>query len=587
MSGNIITAGTSAASGNNTQVGIHILNNIANNTDVEKNIINGFGESVGIRLEDSQGVTVGSESDPAKGNTIKGGRVGIDVTGGSDILVQANLIEDTTDDGIDVQNTASIDIVRNTINRAGDDGIDVKNGGDTYIFRNIIDRAGEDGIDVEDTAGAQIIRNTVRRSGDDGIEVTNSENAYILGNTPNRSGGDGIDVVDSNGAQILRNNVIRAGENAIEVRRSSNVVIDRNNARRAGQSGILADDTDNITITNNIARVNNTGIELEDVDVGLIEGNTVDTNITTGISVASSDQIRILDNDIFENGSVGLYAVGGDNLNIEVSENRFTDNPTHAEFESGIIDLTGTGNIFTDGDVALRFSNFGSVPGILSLVDDDAPGSDSLGDPLPYTNFGGTIGAQFFDGQSQFFVELDNGAFFAPGNPTIINGLNSTYVSPFGNITPASTNGILDVDQLAFLESRIFHNVDDSSLGFFFYGFIPQIDANDFIRLLDTANLEVSGLNIRILGLPNIPGAPATFANIAPFAGGEGEGEFDPTSPEDLNLIATQAGEGSGQEASCWGDAANMATSGQSSTNSYSGGAEDILSGAAGCSSDI
>ena len=82
---------------------------------------------------------------------------------------------------------------------------------------------------------------------------------------------------------------------------------------------------------------------------------------------------------------------------------------------------------------------------------------------------GNTIGTTKFKGQSEFYIELTNGALFDPGKPTVINALNAT----FDGINPASQGGFLSQAQFDQIEAGIFHFTDLSSLGLFFFGAVP------------------------------------------------------------------------------------------------------------------
>jgi hypothetical protein len=237
----------------------------------------------------------------------------------------------------------------------------------------------------------------------------------------------------------------------------------------------------------------------------------------------------------------------------------------------------------------------------LSLVDDDAPGVDPYVPGVIPTNFGGSIGAQEFTSISQYYVELDNEAFYAPGFPTWLNGLNSTY----DGLTPASTGGVLTQAQFNLLESRFQHYPDTGDLGLFWFGYVPElanINQKDLFNTFRPFNGDITGLNVRITGLPRLPGQPGqpggigqTLNNIQTFAGGQGttpgdlnnietaaggEGNGNNGAPNELNNIDTQAG---GEDTNCWSDAVNIAGGGQTVNVVYGGSAADNLNGAASC----
>jgi parallel beta-helix repeat protein len=509
----------------------------------------------------------------------------IGLPGNSDVNILRNAIHDTGDNGIEVFNVDNVEIIRNRINDAGDDGIDVKFGSNADIQRNIIRDSVEDGIDVEDNAGAQIVRNNIRRSGADGIEVERSNGVYIFRNRVRASGDDGIDVENSNNSEITRNRVRNSTANGIEVEDSDTVTIDRNNVRGSDLAGIFVDPSSNIIVSANTATGNNIGIQFDDVTIGTISGNTVENNITVGIQVEDSDGIEILGNEVLGNGDVGLYAIGGGNGNLEVSDNIFTDNPIHAQFESGIIDLTGLGNTFTDGVTAMRFAPFDLGGGAFANME----------------LVGNTIGEQTFDGQSQFYVELDNGAFFDPGTPTILNALDSTYIgTPFGTVTPSvDFPSGFTLAQLGYFEGRFYHFNDDGTLGLFFFPPLPSISQEDIFQFFANGGGDLGGLNVTILGMPSVPGGPQAasfFNNLSPAAGGNtaealnnlspaAGGDGGGLTPEELNALETAAGDEDTNAASCWSDAMNAAGVGGAVNFSYGSGVEALLESEASCGS--
>ncbi len=345
-----------------------------------------------------------------------------------------------------------------------------------------------------------------------------------------------------------------------------------------------------------------------------------------GIEVTNYDRIDIIDNDVTNSEKNGLYISGPFNARFEsnlledqnpdsrrvfVSGNTFTNNDVGAHFESGLIDLvTGDTNNFIGGRVGLLFKpfdfstieskhhgddhyydygytkvtprTFGAWQGKplhtlvptegyadLALIDDDGPGST----PYPEfpENFGGSIGAQFFNGQSQFFVELDNEAFFDndAGLPIWQNALNSTYVTPFGTITPADTDGVLTFDQFSFLEDKFFHFPDRGNIGIFFFGFVPVgIDQERVFNQFGPFGPGLSGLNVTVTGLPPVNLGPEALAGLTPAAGGE-------ETAEDLANIEPAAG---GEDVGCWSQGLNV---GGTFNYIFEGGAEESITDAA------
>jgi hypothetical protein len=310
-----------------------------------------------------------------------------------------------------------------------------------------------------------------------------------------------------------------------------------------------------------------------------IRGNAINNAGNNGIHLRNNTDVNVLSNLITNSGNRGLYVSGQDNGLVVLTDNIFTNNPIGAEFESGQIDMTGAANSFNGGDRGLVF--------------DPTAG----GDPLKLALVGDTIGETIFNGQATYYVELRNGALFAPGTPTLIDGLNATY----DGFRPSDVGGILTQAQYNALEAKIFHFNDVNSLGLFFFGQVPAIDQEDIFKGFNAFGGPGSQFRVTLLGLPRLPGQipgnlPGGFggnlvnflANIAPAAGGNGQ-DPTPLTPEQLAAIAPAAGGGDGgtQDAACWSQAIAAANSGAIVNYSFGATMEEALNQAAACGADL
>ncbi len=519
----------------------------------------------------------------------------------------------------------SVVIRRNNVGRSLDDGIQVLFSGDTLIDTNIVNDSGNSFYP--------------RLFGGDGINVVTGINPYGFG----YGYGEGwypyiqpVNVIVSN------NQVTNSNDDGIEVVGSTNVLIDDNDVINSGDDGINV-----LGFAGYYEGYEEEEEEYEDdyeydtfalyapvkgwpyFQARIID-NDVQTSGGDGIESRGFDYLTVLTNVVTDSVANGLYVSGFNNGYSYVSGNTFNNNDIGAHFESGVVDLTGPGNTFNGGRVGLRFAPYAfgdgegegeiimlSLPtsiydylfpypfmtpssgfAPLSLVDDDGgPNSPSF-PVVPPTNYGGTIGAQVFSGQSQYYVELDNGAFFAPGTPTWLNGLNSTY----DGILPTSfEDSLLPADIYDAIEAKIFHFVDRNDLGLFFFGLRgvdADINQNQIFNQFNIFNGDVTGLNVRILGLPNIPGGRTpvqNFNDINTFAGGPsnnptgnlndietaagGNGGNSGAGAQDLNNIETQ----SGGDQRCWSNAVNAAGTGQVVNVVYGGSFDENLQQAAVC----
>jgi parallel beta-helix repeat protein len=333
-------------------------------------------------------------------------------------------------------------------------------------------------------------------------------------------------------------------------------------------------------------------------DTTVISNNKVTNAPFGGIVVDSMDKSTLTGNVVTNSGFYGILSQGAFNNDVILAGNTLNDNPVGGRFESGDIDLTGETNAINGGDVGLQFDpaqTYGII-GFEDITIGEGEGSFTLpGFPI----FGftaaslnlvdNTIGTTAFTGQSTYYVELRNGALFAPGTPTIENGLNASY----DGFSPASVGGVLTQVQYDHLESMIQHYRDDNTLGLFFFGLVPNDDINqdDIFDFFDGFNGPTGRFSITILGLPKTGGGNggggggniASFlAGINPAAGGD-----DNQSPDDLaDITPASGGNGNGQtseDASCWSQAMAQASSGATVNFSFGGNMEESLAQAAAC----
>ncbi len=493
----------------------------------------------------------------------------------------------------------------NTIIGAAWDGIKISGGTDNLITNNLIRRSGRAGIYGEGTHYLTVAENRVRSSNNStmgGISMIGGNDIKIIGNhildRATATANSGIFLLLVDGMNKIRDNIIRGIHgDGIHVQDSNDVTIGQNKIFNVEGDGIYVEGTSgNTKITGNRVGSIFTQILGNGIHITNIAGNT-----------------NIHGNRVVNADGRGLYVSGGKMGRVVVRDNVFKNNPVGAEFESGRIILTGDGNIFQGGQVGMRFAPFdlggGNFANLL-LRDDDANPDTAY--PATPNNFGGTIGAQTFEGQSLYYVEFANNAFFSGGIPMWINGLNSSY----DGLIPAGITGLEESDYNS-IEDLIFHYADQPDVGAFYFGFIsppiPPIDLEespdgegaadiaqeDIFNVFGAFNgLQRTGFSLRIRGLPPLPGfgRGRNLNNIQTFAGGG-------NAPGNLNNIQTAAG-GSAQqrgssnpaegpediepasgdtETGCMGDALNAAGSGQTADIVYSGTMSENLEQAANC----
>lgn len=459
--------------------------------------------------------------------------------------IEVNLVEAkiaVEPEPVDYFLSTSTVITNNIVNTADDDGIDVEGVADVLVADNDVDNVNDDGIEVVGYAGgfepgvafgvldvepfftATIRNNTVDQAGDNGIAVEDLDEFFIRSNVINHVGLDvnGLDgEVDGNGIQAIF---------------YGNGQITGNIINHAGRDGIFAD-----------------GYNDEGVGYSLlVSGNDIDDVGAHGVDVNYTDMITITNNDVSNAGEIGILSDYA-NKNVMFTGNTMSNNPVGAAFNSGVVNMIGASNTFNGGQIGLQFNG----PDV-ALTDND-----------PLDGFEGSIGTSIFDGQSEFFVELSNDALFQPGQPSLYDGSQSTYLNYTGT-----------------LEDMFYHFVDDDTLGLFFLGGIDNLE--DFFNTFGTFDGNVSGASVTITGLPSVtPQQTALLLNnLTPAAGVEeggipgdtnGDGEL---SAEELAALDPAAG---GEEVGCWSDALSGLEGGATVNYSFDTSFESELNDAASC----
>ncbi len=475
----------------------------------------------------------------------------------------------------------SVKITGNTVDTTGGDGIDVYYSDWSLISGNTVSNAGQsvlngytegssfEGDDYEDeyTYGDGIVvdNGVITLPPDEGDDEGDDEDEYgdfsvtkITGNTVTDSANNNIEVLDVNRSLVDGNTTtfsdgFEGGANNIVVAVKSQKQDDEDTDEGGNESfpeflpfALLNDDESDYQtiISNNL---------------------TVDGAPQSGIVTDGLDVATIASNVVTNSGANGLFVKGPNNGSVILTGNSFTGNPVGARFESGEIDLTGASNSFNNGQVGMLFLPF-DLDGEGSFA-----GMNLVGD---------TIGTSVFNNQSQYYVQLGNGAFFAPGTPTLLDGYHAT----FDGINPASIPDFLSQAEYDAIEAKIFHYVDDPTVGLFFFGLRAPDDTGattfgeeDVFNQFAGFNVPGNGLNLTITGLPGgqlpPPTQPFNLANIEPAAGGNG-----PTNPADIEPAA-----GESNPSSCLGTALAGLDNGNAATYSYGGDISQNLSAIASC----
>ncbi len=542
--------------------------NGSNNSSISGNVV-GFASSVtkikgdGILVENSANATVNGNTVTNVASLASNIGSGISILNSNGASVTDNTISNTGWQGIRLSSASNALVQGNSVSTSGADGIYSQWGGNVTIDDNTVSGAGRSGIMILNTgANNQITNNTVDNTSEDAIRVQVSNGATVTGNIIGAGAGsigrDGIRLAGTSNALVDNNTVAKANRNGIYVTQGgslvTNNIITNNTINAIGGDGIYLNGS-----TNTLVQANFIGLGPD-----LTAGTPDDTSIgNDGIRVANSLLADIIGNFISSATRSGIFVENMGAGQVNISGNEVTNSNTGMNFESGLINLTGASNTVTGGAIGYHFEPTG-----LNSVN----------------LFGNTIGTTVFSGQSQYFVELANGALYNPGTPTVIDGTNASY----NGYTPAVDGLIMSSPQYSLIDNGIWDWNNDPTLGLFFFGLLPAIDIDESDLFREIAGIPgVAGrFSITIRGLPRIAGlTPATAADagagfslndITPAAGGDDEPQIVSTqNPEQIEPAAGEAG--NVIEATNWNSAIDAASQGQVVNYSFSGDGSDIM----------
>ena len=434
------------------------------------------------------------------------------IAGNAIVTIARNTSIDGGQDGIFfdfIRGNAQVDVTDNTsINGQGFEGIfffeEVQDDAVVTIARNRIS-GGDDGVEFDESVlgNAKVSFNDNIIGGvNDGVEfeeaITGNAEVTFAGNTITGTTQEGIEVdgVTGNGLFAVTRNTI-TGANGI----SFNDIVTTTNP-----AGIQI--TDNAAITGTAG----TGIAFAaTVTASPIEisRNVVITGTEAGVSSTAAivgSTINFLDNALISGGKEGVafddvagtdvtvsgntimgttngYRVNGSTTNTDMNQTLFRDSVLRGSIGPGLRVTTTSGgagmHTALDGGVNITGSPSMRLSG---------PNQSLEGNTLNDTSFNSVGGGNF--------IELANGALFAPGQPTIIDGTSAFFD---GVAVPLGT----DRTVIAAIEERIIDFDDNSTLGQIFIGEFdeevidPTPTRNELFHLIDfgipTTNVQTPG----------------------------------------------------------------------------------------------
>lgn len=514
-------------------------------------------------------------------NSIHDSANGITVDDSDHAEIRENTLTRLTGNGIHVAGSYSADIQNNIVTDIGNDGILLDGGSDDLLVTgNVISRIKEAGIRALGIRTGYIGRFGATNKNMisdvkygvylENVKVIPGAKVNVLNNSVDNASRHGISVRGLDGTAgkpslIVDGNTVTNGLLGIRILNNDYAVIRNNTLTGQSWNGMhVTGGVGTQIVTNTISGSGTDGLRVDRFsDNALISENKIDNVGAMGIRLLDSDGVNVSGNTISGALGSGFY-YSGLTKSVKVSGNTVNNSTVGMTFESGTIDLTGTGNQITGGEVGYRFE----------------PGKERR-----VYLAGNTIGTTSFSGQSQFYVELLGGGLFAPDFPTVINGMDATYDTPLLGKFKPSDLGSLSIARYNYLQDMLWDWNDTNDVGLFFMGINPNIvpvspfgvDVSDIFREdLDAGFTARGRLSVTILGLPRLPGVPASRVALP------GQQGFTTASAAALNNIETAAGDETGStnaavlnatepaaggqqsaSTSCWGDAIAAASSGQ------------------------
>ncbi len=451
--GNVLALGNSVGNivHGNPNDAIDIANTSAGGVTVNGNHVVDF-LGYGIHIAQTYGrVVVGADS--LSGNTvdatdldaIRVNDTGVD-GGPGGVLVAGNIVADFA-----------------TIGASGIVVMDSKAGSVT-VLGNSVGQGGHvmgDGIRVAGTSiggvtvSGNLVGSSVSGAGidNDGIQVTNTGLGVLLdGNSVTNVGfvgGNGRGIVvnitglGGNGDSTISNSTV-SGTGGVGILAQSiggNLLANAASVSHTGDSGIRVDRAGNVTASNlTIDSAGNHGLHLRNIANGTVSGATV-TN-------ATNDGLRLSRPD----GSGPSMAVSIANVTIDGA----------GAVGLRLLDNDGT---IGGGTIALQVGSGVSIANAPIGVIVDGPDTRNIGKSLNDMSFA-NIGSG-----SGYYIELRNAGWYEDDstpngafNPTQIDATHVSFDGVVaGSLDPA--NNSADVVTLANLELRLFHFLDDPTLG--------------------------------------------------------------------------------------------------------------------------
>lgn len=282
-------------------------------------------EGFTIKNSSSEGISIISNNNILRNNTVEGCQIGIDVIDSNGNIIEANTIRNNEESGVFIKNSSNTLLNYNYIYGNTGDGLAIydcrdtaivgnnasKNGYGMYIKNSATNDIAENrlfmnnnkGIYLSKVTKSAITNNSIENNKNYGIEISNLFNGSFSGNYLYNNQKTGAYISKSQLNMIQGNNASNNRDDGIYIEKSDNNMILENQACNNKNVGIYLRILENSTIKSNKALNNTIGLAFYDASNNSILDNFVDFNLWRGISFESnSNNNTIISNNISKSG---------------------------------------------------------------------------------------------------------------------------------------------------------------------------------------------------------------------------------------------------------------------------------------------
>ncbi|MHA2265609.1 MAG: right-handed parallel beta-helix repeat-containing protein, partial [Candidatus Thorarchaeota archaeon] len=267
--------------------------------------------------------------------TVKNSYTGVKISGSQSVRLAFNDVLDNSQDGIFCVDSNYTMLENNDVIGSSWSGISLSNSNDSIVEYNYVYDSEGDGISIADSSDVTVQHNTFDSNGGLSSELSawDSLNLFIFDNDfTNNKYMDGVYLRNCDYANITENRISGHQSWGLYLQDSEFCVVHSNTIEDNGYTGIFVFQAHNNTLSENTMKnCSGWGIRLYEADNNSIESNAISNNTDSGIFVDNSDNAFIFDNEAFDNGwtypwapDSGIHVFGSQR--VEIRENRVYNN---------------------------------------------------------------------------------------------------------------------------------------------------------------------------------------------------------------------------------------------------------------------